>query len=495
MNILLLYPEFPDTFWSFKHALAFVGKKASMPPLGLLTVASMLPPAWSKRLVDLNVRGLRDEDLEWADCVFLSAMTVQREAASRLIARCKAAGKRVVAGGPLFSSEHESFPAVDHFVLNEAELTLDSFLGDLAQDRPRRFYTAEGFPDLHQTPRPMWELLDLKRYGNMSVQFSRGCPFNCDFCNVTALFGRRTRTKSSAQIIAELDSLYALGWRGDVFFVDDNFIGKKAFLKTDLLPALIEWRRGKSGNTFFTEATITLADDEELMDMMAEAGFSRVFIGIETPDEECLAECSKGQNRNRDLIADVKRIQRHGMQVQAGFIVGFDHDQPSIFRKQIDFIQKSGIATAMVGLLQAPPGTRLFDRMKAANRLRGNSSGDNVDGTTNIIPAMGGEALSAGYRAILRTIYSPPHYYARVRTFLRETRPPAVRGRFQFAHLLALVRSVYRLGLVGEERWHYWSLILQTLFRRPRLFPEAVILSIYGYHFRKVCELHVLGGR
>jgi radical SAM superfamily enzyme YgiQ (UPF0313 family) len=495
MNILLLYPEFPDTFWSFKHALAFVGKRASLPPLGLLTVGSMLPSAWPKRLVDLNVRGLRDADLAWADCVFLSAMTVQRDATHRLVARCKAAGLRIVAGGPLFQSEHAQFPAIDHFVLNEAELTLPRFLSDLAQGRPERFYTADGFPDLHATPRPMWELLDLKHYGNMGIQFSRGCPFNCDFCNVTALFGHRSRTKSSQQILAELDSLYALGWRGDVFFVDDNFIGKKAFLKTDLLPALIAWRQGKRGNTFFTEASINLADDAELMDLMSRAGFNQVFIGIETPDEDCLAECSKQQNRNRDLIADVKRIQRAGIQVQAGFIVGFDHDRPSIFRKQIDFIQKSGIVTAMVGLLQAPPGTRLFERMKAAGRLRGDSSGDNVDGSTNIVPVMGSATLTEGYRSILSHIYAPKHYYARIKTFLSEYKPPSVRGHFQFSHLLALLRSFYRLGIVGRERVHYWTLIIHTLLRRPKLITEAIMLSIYGYHFRKVCELHVLDRR
>ncbi|MBN1556676.1 MAG: B12-binding domain-containing radical SAM protein [Lentisphaerae bacterium] len=495
MRVLLLYPEFPDTFWSFKHALTFVGKQASLPPLGLLTVASMLPPEWEKRLVDINVRGLRDQDLAWADCALISAMTVQREAARRLIARCKAAGLRVVAGGPLFESEHEQFPQVDHFVLNEAELTLPAFLKDLAQDRAGPIYRADGFPELAHTPRPMWELLDIKRYGNMAIQFSRGCPFNCDFCNVTALFGHRSRTKSSPQVIAELDSLYALGWRGDVFFVDDNFIGKKAFLKEDLLPALIAWRKDKRGNTFFTEASINLADDDVLMELLVEAGFNRVFIGIETPDEACLAECSKAQNRNRDLVGDVKRIQRAGIQVQAGFIVGFDHDGPSIFQRQIDFIQKSGIVTAMVGLLQAPPGTRLFERMKQAGRLRGDSSGDNVDGTTNIVPAMGFEALAKGYRRILEHIYSPGHYYERVRTFLREYNPPRLRGHLQFSHILALFRSVYRLGIIGRERRYYWKLLFWTQLRRPRLFPEAVILSIYGYHFRKVCEQHVLTER
>ncbi len=492
MNILLIYPEFPDTFWSFKHALEFVGKRSALPPLGLLTVAAMLPKEWTLRLVDTNVRGLTDGDLAWADCAFVSAMVVQREPARQIIARCKGAGLRVVAGGPLFNSEHAEFADVDHFVLNEAELTLPLFLADLAQGQPQRIYSSAQFADLGQVPAPRWDLLDLKRYASMSVQFSRGCPFNCDFCNVTALLGHRVRMKASRQIIAELDSLYDLGWRGDVFFVDDNFIGNKPFLKADLLPALIAWRKGKVGNVFYTEASINLADDGSLMSLMVEAGFNKVFIGIETPDESCLAECSKLQNGNRDLIEDVKRIQRAGLQVQGGFIVGFDHDRPSIFQRQIDFIQRSGIVTAMVGLLQAPAGTRLYARMAKEGRLCAESSGDNVDGTTNIVPAMSLDALKAGYRRILEHIYAPENYYRRLRTFLREYRPPRVRGRFQFSHVLALLRSFYRIGIVGSGRWPYWKLLLWTQFRRPRLIPEAVILAIYGYHFRKICEHHVV---
>ena len=496
MNVLLVYPEFPDTFWSFKHALEFVGKRSALPPLGLLTVAAMLPPEWPVRLVDANVRDLSEEDLAWADAAFISAMVVQREPARRLSARCKAAGLLVVAGGPLFSSEHEQFPDVDHFVLNEAELTLPSFLSDLAQGCPQRVYASDQFADVRNTPVPRWNLLDLKRYGSMGIQFSRGCPFNCDFCNVTALLGHRVRTKSTAQILAELDGLYARGWRGDVFFVDDNFIGNKAYLKADLLPALSAWRKDKQGNLFFTEASINLADDADLMAQMVAAGFTKVFIGIETPDEDCLAECSKAQNGKRDLVADVKRIQRAGLQVQGGFIVGFDHDRPSIFRRQIEFIQQSGIVTAMVGLLQAPAGTRLYERMKSQGRLRAESSGDNVDGTTNIVPAMNLETLKDGYRQILDTIYSPAPYYRRIRTFLREYRPARARGKLQFCHLLALVRSFYRLGILGRERFQYWKLLLWTQFRRPRLLPDAIILAITGYHFRKICERHVAwGGR
>lgn len=492
VNVILVYPEFPDTFWSFKHALEFVGKQSALPPLGLLTVAAMLPPEWVPRLVDLNVRSLTDDDLAWADCAFISAMVVQRKSAHGIVSRCKEAGLRIVAGGPLFQSEHDQFEGVDHFILNEAELTLPPFLEDLARGCPKRVYSTAKFADLRRTPVPRWELLDLRRYGSMGLQFSRGCPFNCDFCNVTALLGHRVRVKTSAQIVEELDSLYARGWRGDIFFVDDNFIGNRHFLKTDLLPALIAWRRKKAGNVFFTEASIDLADDEPLMSLMARAGFSKVFIGIETPDEECLAECSKSQNGNRDLVADVKRIQRAGLEVQGGFIVGFDHDRPSIFQRQIDFIQKSGIVTAMVGLLQAPAGTRLYERMKQQGRLRAESSGDNVDGTTNIVPAMSMETLREGYRRILDHIYSPAPYYQRIRTFLREYKGPCVRGRLQLSHVLAVVRSAYRIGLVGQDRLQYWKLLLWAQFRRPRLLPHAIILAIYGYHFRRICQKHVV---
>jgi len=491
MNVLLLYPQFPDTFWSFKHALGFVRKKASSPPLGLLTVAAMLPAAWGKRLVDVNVSKLTDKDLAWADYAFISGMTVQRESAHRLIARCQAAGLKVVAGGPLFTSEYERFETVDHFVLNEAELTLPPFLSDLQAGHPQRLYATSEFPDLAQTPVPMWELLDIKRYAAMSIQYSRGCPFDCEFCNVTALLGHRPRTKSPAQISAELDGLYDLGWRDGVFFADDNLIGNKKHLRNELLPALIEWRRDKKGMPFHTEVSINLAEDEALMALMVEAGFNTIFIGIETPNEASLTECNKRQNQNRDMIEDVKRMQRAGLQVQGGFIVGFDHDTPSIFQRQIDFIQQSGIVTAMVGLLQAPHGTRLYERLKGEGRLRDLMSGDNVDGTTNIIPKMNLDTLREGYRRILDNIYAPEHYYQRVKTFLREYKPSEINAPLHVEDILALFRSIYRLGILGKERVHYWKLIAWTLRRRPRLFPLAVSLTSYGYHFRKICELHV----
>jgi radical SAM superfamily enzyme YgiQ (UPF0313 family) len=492
MNILLINPEFPDTFWSFKHALEFARKRASLPPLGLLTVAAMLPSEWAKRLVDVNVTRLTEQDLAWADYAFVSGMIVQRESAHQIIARCKKAGVKVVAGGPLFISEYEQFTDVDHFVLSEAELTLPPFLTDLEQGRAQRVYSTAEFADIQKTPGPLWALADLDRYASMCIQFSRGCPYNCDFCNVTALFGHRPRTKTASQIIAELDDLYEVGWRGHVFFVDDNLIGNKRVLKTELLPALIEWQKGKAGMPFNTEASINLADDEQLMELMVEAGFDTVFIGIETPDEDSLLECSKNQNKNRDLVEDVKRIQRAGLQVQGGFIVGFDNDKPSIFQRQIDFIQKSGIVTAMVGLLQAPPGTMLYERLKQEGRLLDRMSGDNVDGTTNIIPVMNFDALREGYHNILQHIYSPEHYYQRVKTFLREYKTPKIHAPLKLEYLLAFFRSIYSLGILGQERVYYWKLLFWTLFRRPSLFHLAVTLAIYGHHFRKICELHVI---
>jgi len=491
MKILLIYPEFPETFWSFNHALKFIRRKASSPPLGLITVAAILPSEWGKRLVDLNVKKLSPEDLEWADFAFISGMIVQRESARKIIVRCKEARLKVVAGGPLFTSEHEEFRGVDHFVLNEAELTLPRFLRDLANGHARRIYVTSQFADIQRTPAPLWELLDFRRYASMNVQFSRGCPYHCEFCNVTALFGHRPRTKTTSQMIAELDALYSLGWRGSVFFVDDNFIGNKRVLKSGLLPALIEWQKTRSGITFHTEVSINISDDERLMEMMVEAGFDTVFIGIETPDKDSLSECSKKQNENRDMVEDVKRIQRAGLQVQGGFIVGFDSDTPSIFERQIDFIQKSGIVTAMVGMLQAPPGTRLYERLKREGRLLGKISGDNVDGTTNIIPTMNIDMLREGYQYILRHIYSPEYYYQRIKAFLGEYKAPKINGKLGFEHVMAFLRSVYYLGITGKERAHFWKLLLWTNLHRPRLFPLAVRLAIYGHHFRKICELRV----
>jgi radical SAM superfamily enzyme YgiQ (UPF0313 family) len=489
MNILLAYPEFPDTFWSFKHALKFVRKKSSSPPLGLVTIAAMLPNEWKIRLVDLNIEKLTDNQIQWADMVWVSAMVVQRQSAMDVIHRSKLSGKIVVAGGPLFSGEWAEYPEVDHFVLNEGEITLPQFLSDFKLGKPEHIYSTDEYADMTTVPTPRWDLINLKHYDSLSIQYSRGCPYNCDFCNVTALLGHRPRTKSAVQIIAELDAIYNLGWRRGIFFVDDNFIGNKRQIKEEILPALIEWRKNKVGCNFITEASINLADDPELMKMMADAGFISVFVGIETPDEDSLKECNKGQNINRDLVESVKCMQRHGLQVMGGFIVGFDNDSSSIFQRQLDFIQKSGIVTAMVGMLQAPFGTRLYQRMKQEGRLIEELSGDNTDGSTNIKPVMGFDNLKQGYTRLITQIYSPDLFYQRVRTFLENYNPVKTVVHLQWDEIYAFFRSIWKIGILGKERREYWNLIFWTLKNAPQKFSLAITFTIYGFHFMQVGAL------
>ncbi|MFC2022459.1 B12-binding domain-containing radical SAM protein, partial [Chloroflexota bacterium] len=490
-RILLVYPRYPETFWSFSHALKFISKKASFPPLGLLTVAAMLPDEWEKKLVDMSVTALSDEDIRWADYVFVSAMVVQRDSVGEVIARCNKLSTKVVAGGPLFTTGHEEFDGVDHFVLGEAEVTLLPFLEDLDKGCAKPIYTSNEWPDVSKTPIPLWSLINMKKYSSMNAQYSRGCPFNCEFCDIIILNGHKPRTKDKHQMVSELEALYSHGWRGGVFIVDDNFIGNKKKLKAETLPAIIEWMKEKKYPfAFSTEASINLADDEELMKLMVEARFNQVFVGIETPNEESLAECNKFANINRDLVASVKKIQNHGLEVQGGFIVGFDSDPISIFRSQINFIQNSGIVTAMVGLLNAPRGTRLYQRLKKENRLLKDFSGDNTDLSINFIPKMNYETLINGYRHILDTIYSPRQYYERVRTFLKEYKPPKVKmvpwGHFY--HIKAFIKSIWFLGIKEKGRRYYWKLLLSTLLKHPRSFPLSVSLSVFGFHFRKVAE-------
>lgn len=490
MKILLVYPAYPETYWSFHYALKFISKKASLPPLGLLTVAALLPEHWEKRLVDMNVTHLKDEDIKWADYVFISAMAVQKESARNVINRCKKLGVKTVAGGPLFTTGCREFEDVDHLILNEGEITLPAFLEDLEKGQARRVYTTGKWADIQKTPVPLWNLINIKNYATMNIQYSRGCPFNCDFCNVTTLFGHKPRTKTAEQILAELNALYSIGWRGGVFFVDDNFIGNKRKLKEEILPAIISWMEArKYPFAFSTEASINLADDDELMQMMVKAGFDSVFVGIETPNEESLVECNKLQNKNRDLIACVKKIQKAGLQVQGGFIVGFDSDSPSIFDRLVSFIQESGIVTAMVGLLNAPLGTKLYHRLSREGRLLKGFTGNNTDFSINFIPKMNYHSLLNGYKSVVNTIYSPKYYYERVIKFLKEFNPASL-GIFHinFSHIKAFFKSIVYLGIMGKERVYYWKLFLWSLFRRPRLFPLAITLSIYGFHFRKIYE-------
>ena len=488
MKVLLVYPETPTTFWSFRNALKFISKKSSEPPLGLLTVAAMLPGTWEKKLIDMNVSNLKNEHIKWADYVFISGMNVHAKSMKEIIKRCNDLGVKVVAGGPLCTTDYDEFEGVDHFILNEAEATLPPFIRDVQNGCAKTIYSTNEFPDISSTPVPLWDLLEKKKYSTMSVQYSRGCPFNCEFCSITLLNGRQPRTKSQEQFLEELDALYQEGWRGAVFVVDDNFIGNKRKLKTELLPALIEWSKKRDYPfDFTTEVSVNLADDEVLVQLMVKAGFIATFIGVETPNDQSLVECGKTQNQHRDMVAAVKRLHRHGLIVFGGFIVGFDHDPPTIFEQQIRFIQKSGIVTAMVGLLNAPSGTRLFHRMKSENRLLHRMSGDNMDGSMNFIPKMNYQKLLAGYKNILRTIYSPKEYYERVKTFLQDYHLPSVKApKLTFRHIEAFVKSLWILGILEKGKRFFWKLLLFSLFRYPKKFPIALTMAIYGFHFRRI---------
>ena len=488
-KVLLVYPQHPDTFWSYKYALKFISKKASSPPLGLLTVAAMLPEDWKKRLVDTQITTLEEADIEWADYVFISAMSIQEASARQVVARCKAKGVKTVGGGPLFTSMPDAFPDVDCLVLDEAEITLPLFLKDLAQGRrPQHIYRSAAWADIGLTPNPRWEMIDMKKYASMNIQYSRGCPFNCEFCNITVLYGQKARTKGRDQIIAELDGLYRAGWKGSVFFVDDNFIGNKAKLKREVLPALVDWmKKRRYPFAFATEVSINLADDRDLMELMVEAGFDTVFVGIETTNETSLAECQKLQNENRDLMACVKTIQRSGLAGPGRFHCRFRQRSAVDLRPTDPLYTGERHSDRHGGSSQRAPG----HTASQAPHERGPPAEGDHRGPHGPLHKLRAEdepgRLIGGYQRILRTIYSPHCYYDRIRRFLSEYAP----GRnkmfhFRAGHAIAFLRSVLFLGIIGRERRDYWKLLLWSLFTRPRLVPLAIQLAICGFHFRKV---------
>ncbi len=488
MKILLVSPQTPDTFWSFKHVLRFVAKKAAFPPLGLLTVAAMLPRDWQLRVVDKNVTRLKDDDLRWADYVMISAMIVHKESVRNIAARCAAFGKRVIAGGPLFTTGHEAFPEIQHFVLGEAEEVMPQVVEDIRNGCLRSIYRAARWPSLEQTPVPRWDLVDFRDYVTMAVQFSRGCPYDCEFCDIIVMNGRVPRTKTPGQLVAELEALRERGWKEMVFVVDDNFIGDKRRTRV-LLHELIEWRRRTRPQMgFLTEASVNLADDAELCALMVEAGFSKVFVGIETPSAEALEECHKLQNRGRDLVAAVRTLQQRGLEVMGGFIVGFDSDKPDIFKRQFEFIQHSGVVTAMVGLLTALPQTRLWQRLKHEGRLETESTGNNTEAALNFKPKLNREFLQSGYRDLMKKLYEPKAYYQRVRTFLQHHQSTKSRLRLSRADFMAFVKSFWLLGIWYRGRVAYWRFFWSTLLRRPGQFRRAIEFAIVGYHFRRVAR-------
>jgi radical SAM superfamily enzyme YgiQ (UPF0313 family) len=491
MKVLLINPEFPDTYWSFRHALPFEGKRSAFPPLGLMTVSALLPRSWERRLIDLNVRKLKSSDIEWADIVFATAMLVQKDSLKRVVQRCKARGKRVVLGGPYVSTTFENLPEADHIFLGEAETTLPQFVQDLERGEAKPTYQAAEKPPLSATPIADFRLADRKRYSAMSVQYSRGCPFNCEFCDIIEIYGRVPRTKSNQQMIAEFDTLRDLGWRGTLFIVDDNFIGNKKNVRK-LLPALTEWQK-KNGYPFslLTEASVNLADDDELLANMQQAGFHRVFLGIETPVEESLKEAQKTQNRG-NLLESVKKIQSYGMEVMAGFIVGFDSDPEDIFERQIRFIRESAIPLAMVGILTALPDTQLWRRLKKEGRLLRESSGENTNCDLNFIPKMDPAQLIAGYQSIMRTIYNSREYYQRALDSLKRTTQdfvePSPFGIFTGA--AAFTRIALKLGVLDRERREFWRFFAHAVAKHRDGFAIAMRLAAMGYHFRKLNEAY-----
>ena len=492
MNILLVYPEFLVTFWSWKHLRKFIGKKAAFPPLGLLTVAAILPESWDKKLVDLNVRDLTDEDILWADGVAISAMITQKDSAKEVITRCKKLGKPITLGGPILESGCAEFTEVDHFLMGEVENTLSEFLRDLQQHNAKRVYSAKHWPDITTSPIPSWELIDVKDYSCMLMQYSRGCPFNCEFCNIADINGHKPRPKLASQFLCELDTICLAGFRGAIMLADDNFIGNKRAVK-EMLPRLIEWQKEQGYPvSFIAEADITLADDEELMSLMVSAGFKRVFLGLETPNKDSLIECGKLQNAKRDMAACVKKIQNSGMEVVSGFIVGFDADKPATFvRETIDFIQNTGIIIAMVGVLQAPPGSRLYARLRKERRLRAQSTGNNTDCYPNFVPKMPVEILAQGYKEIVKNIYSPKKYYERICVFLREYNTDKKMARKLTAtELRAFLASTLFIGILGglDTSYYYWKTLLFAFRVNRRAFPEAVASWIYGTHFYGIAK-------
>jgi radical SAM superfamily enzyme YgiQ (UPF0313 family) len=488
MKALLIYPEWPDTYWSFKHALPFEGKRSVFPPLGLLTIAALLPKTWEKRLVDINVRAVSDADLRWADLVLVSAMLVQKDSMLEVLARCRARGLRTVVGGPITSCMGELPLYADHLVVGEAEELMAGLVADLECGAAKPLYRAAQLPGLDKTPLPDLDLINPKYYSSMAIQYSRGCPFNCEFCDIIEIYGRRPRAKTPAQVVAELELLHARKWRGPIFIVDDNFIGNKRKVK-ELLPVMADWntRHGRPFR-FYTEASVNLADDAELLQMMKDASFNRVFLGIETPAEESLKEAQKMQNTHRSLLESVHRIQTYGMEVVAGFIVGFDNDPEDIFDRQVAFIRESAIPLAMVGLLQAVPGTQLYSRLQKEGRIVDGGHGDNLDCRLNFIPRMDPKQLLDGYRSILKQIYHPDVYYERVRLFLAQYRPGHEgRGRgLSFSDVKALMRSIVKQGIFSRYAFSYWRLFLTASTRYRKSFGAAIRLAIMGYHFEKL---------
>jgi radical SAM superfamily enzyme YgiQ (UPF0313 family) len=486
-RILMVYPEIPPTYWSYKYALPFLGYRATMPPLGLITIAAMLPDHYEVRLLDMNIDRLKREDIIDADIVFISAMIIQKDSFQKVVEICNECGTPVAAGGPYPTSSYQNIQGVDYFILNEGEMTLPRFIHDLERGDPKHIYLDTTKPDITKTPPPRYDLLDISAYATMAVQSSRGCPFNCEFCDIIEMFGRVPRYKDPVQLTREFDRLYETGYRGAVFIVDDNFIGNKKMVRK-ILEHIIAWQKEKNQPfALFTEASINLAQDDPLMDKMVAAGFNMVFVGIETPVQETLALTQKQQNTKADILESIKKIQSKGLEVSGGFIVGFDSDPENIFDLQIKFIQNAAIPVAMIGTLVALPSTQLYRRLEREGRILCDASGNNTHTVElNFTTKMAKETLLAGYKRVISTIYTPKHFLKRVRTLLKRIPNQKFSSRsIQKNDIKAFILSLMKQTF-SSYGIHYIRLLLSAIVHNPRNFPLAVNLAVKGYHFFKM---------
>ncbi len=490
IKVLMVWPRFPLSYWSLGDVTQIVLERSLMPPLGLITVAALCPKQWTVRLVDRAFEDLSDEDLLWSDLVMVSAMQVQQVDVRRTLEHASRLGRRTMIGGPYASSEPEALlPLADHVVVGEPDEIFGEITSDIEAGSARKLYRVTDKPDVRRTPVPRFDLLALDKYTLMAVQFSRGCPFTCEFCDIITLYGRRPRTKSSTQLIGELDVLLRLGWRNEIFIVDDNFIGNhKAAL--ELSKELEQWqRRNRYPFAFATEASIDLASRPELLNAMVKANFHRVFIGIETPSAESLRGAKKFQNLRRDVLDSVRFIQQNGLWVMGGFIVGFESDQPDIFDRQIEFIEQAAIPWAMVGVLQAPPATPLYERMKREGRLVENGPEFSNFAPPNFRTVLPLPELLRGLRRILLTLYDQRRFYERVLDSLErwQARPEQKAAALSFLYRFRVVlKSIWRQGVLADYRrayWHFWGRLMFRWWRNPQKRRLGFELALSGHHF------------